>query len=100
MQRRAKSRVTSARIYRQKKAEAVCRHYTKDRVQELAERVANREGAIEDIGFSYYDKATYFHRRHVTSLEETPANARITADQIAMIRKALAQHCDEQGNLK
>lgn len=60
-----------------KEADAICRSFTKDRVQRLSQELVRGDPAIEDIGFSYYDKATFFHRRHVASLEVTKANARI-----------------------
>jgi hypothetical protein len=80
-------------------AEAVCRMFTKEKVQEISRRVANREGKIQDIGFSYYDQETFFHRRHVTSLEEIKADLRITTDQISLIRDRLSVYCDQFGNL-
>lgn len=81
-------------------AEEVCHMFTKEKVQEISRRVANREGTIQDIGFSYYDQETFFHRRHVTSLEETKADSRITIDQISLIRSKLSAYCDEFGNLR
>lgn len=81
-------------------ADSVCRRFTKEKVREISQRVANREGEIEDTGFSYYDKNTYFHRNHLTSLEETKADARITTGQIMLIRERLAGDCDEHGNLQ
>lgn len=80
--------------------DAICRHFTKDRVLELCGRIANREGEIEDVGFSFYDKATFFHRKHVTALGERRAADRITSEQIACIRPAMAPHCDERGELR
>jgi hypothetical protein len=81
-------------------AEAVCSSFTKESVLRLSERIANREGAIEDIGFSYYDKSTFFHRRHVTSLEQRRADMRIGADELSVIRDRLSPYCDAEGNLR
>lgn len=79
--------------------DAICRRYTKDEVQRLSKAIERGECEIEDLGFSYYDKRTFFHRRHVTSLHETKARDRIDVDQLSRIRAALAEHCDSDGNL-
>lgn len=80
-------------------AEAICRAFTKECVQQLSLRVTDRKGEIEDLGFSYYDKGTYFHRRHVTSLNERKAGTRIGSGDIALIRSSFRSYCDEEGNL-
>jgi hypothetical protein len=47
-----------------------------------------------DIGFSYYDKETFFHRRHISA-----NTAELTeADQLK-IRQALADYVNEAGAL-
>ncbi len=71
-------------------AEAICRLHTKDRVLEMSRRVANGEGNIKDVGFSSYDTTTLYHRRHVTSLHEKKAAARLTGAQIASIQDRMA----------
>jgi hypothetical protein len=49
-----------------------------------------REGDhIEDIGLTWYDTNTFFHRRHVSSLRSRPAEERMPAEQVARIRAAL-----------
>jgi hypothetical protein len=57
-----------------------------------------RDGAgVRDIGFSYYDEETYFHRRHVSSLRSRPAEERLPRDQLARISAALAPHIAAAG---
>lgn len=53
---------------------------------------------IADIGFSYYDKTTFFHRRHVSSLETTSAHEFLTQQQIAFVRQELKEYVDVAGN--
>ena len=80
--------------------DSICRAFTKEKVRRLSEKIAGGEGSIEDIGFSQYDRETFFHRRHVTSLEERKAEARIGSGQIDRIRDFLGPYCDADGNLK
>lgn len=73
--------------------------YTKAKVKDLSAEVEARRGDIEDIGFSFYDKKTFFHRSHVSAIKSLEAADRIGADQVMAIRNALVPWCDEQGNL-
>ena len=43
-----------------------------------------------DLGFSFYDRQTFFHRRHVRSLEPLTAEDTLTPSQLAAVRDALA----------
>jgi hypothetical protein len=50
-----------------------------------------REGDdIEDVGLTWYDTNTFFHRSDVSSLKSRPAEERMPAEQVARIRAALA----------
>ncbi len=44
---------------------------------------------MRDIGFSWYDETTFFHRRHVASLDSRPAEQRLSGEQLMRIRLAL-----------
>jgi hypothetical protein len=79
--------------------EEIASDYTKVKVKDLSVEVETRKGDIEDIGFSFYDKRTFFHRSHVSAVESLEAIDRIGADQVMAIRQALVPWCDEQGNL-
>jgi len=79
--------------------EKIASDYTKVKVKELSTEVEARNGDIEDIGFSFYDRKTFFHRRHVSAAETLGAADRIGAEQVMAIREALVPWCDEQGNL-
>ncbi len=44
---------------------------------------------VEDCGFSWFDRRTFFHRRHVSSLESRMAENRLPAAVLETIRLAL-----------
>jgi hypothetical protein len=45
---------------------------------------------ITDLGFSYYDSRTFFHRRHVSEVRSRSAEQRLTPERLRMIRDSLA----------
>ena len=47
------------------------------------------DSATVDIGFSYCDKETFFHRRHITSLSDGNAERDLTPDQVQWIQAAM-----------
>jgi len=73
--------------------------FSKARVKELSKDVEAGKGDIEDLGFSAYDKKTFFHRRHVFSDESVGALDRIGMEQVSVIRRTLSSWCDYDGNL-
>jgi hypothetical protein len=73
--------------------------YTKTKVKELSEEVHARKGDIHDLGFSFYDKKTFFHRGHVSSIETVAAADRIGSEQVLAIRHVLSEWCDDHGSL-
>lgn len=68
----------------------IARSHSKAAVKQHSDAIVRDGPGIEDIGFSYYDRSTYFHRRHVSSLRSRPAEDRLPAEQLARIRLALA----------
>ena len=51
-----------------------------------------REGPnIKDLGQTWYDANTLFHRRHVSSLKSRSAEERLSLSQVVRIRAALAE---------
>ena len=48
------------------------------------------DGKTIDVGFSYYDRETFFHRRHISSERARSAEEDLTSAQLAQIRAALA----------
>ena len=66
------------------------RRYAKSRVKQLADRLQQGGEDTADMGFSYYHRDTFFHRRHVSSLRSRPAEERLAPDQLGRIRAQLA----------
>jgi hypothetical protein len=53
-----------------------------------------------NIGFSHYDKTTFFHRRHVSSLTAKQAGERIGLEAVSRIRRELKLFINDDGNLR
>jgi hypothetical protein len=67
------------------------RRYSKAEVKKRADALVDRNAAgIKDVGVSWYDKNTFFHRRHISSLKSRAAIERLPIDQVKRIRAALA----------
>jgi hypothetical protein len=62
-----------------------------DRVTEM-----ERSGTV-DIGFSYYDPKSFFHRRHVRSLETATASETMSAEELLQVRQAFESFTDPSG---
>jgi hypothetical protein len=68
--------------------------------EEVARRVTAMKPGSETIdgGFSYYDKVTFFHRRHISPPDERAASDTLAPGQIHEVRTRLAAHLDANGN--
>jgi hypothetical protein len=66
------------------------RRYRKAAVKQLADRLMPGAPGVTDLGFSYFDNTTFFHRRHVTTLTSRAAEARMEPERLARIGAALA----------
>lgn len=67
----------------------------KRRVARLANKVEKRRRPATDIGFTYYDNATLFHRRHISDRSKFDRRTELIRD----IRSQLAPWIDQQGDL-
>lgn len=72
--------------------------FRKSTVFKRTNKLYRENDDVIDIGFSYYDKNTFFHRRHVSSLGATLAYQFFTQNQIAFIRQELNEYVDTEGN--
>ena len=68
----------------------IARRHAKAQVKQRADALVRDGDGIADLGFTYYDRATFFHRRHVSSLRSRPVEERLEPDTLARIRAALA----------
>lgn len=50
-----------------------------------------------DIGFSFYNKINFYHRRHVSSLKSKNASELLSQDQVSYIRSNLSRYLDKDG---
>lgn len=73
--------------------------YNKAALKETLDALSNDLDTI-DIGFSYYDKETFFHRRHISSVESRGAETELNNSEIARIRNELSEYVDLRGELR
>ena len=66
------------------------KEYDKLSIKTKFDDLTNNENTV-DIGFSYYDKETLFHRQHITSLNPKLAQIELEPSQIHMIRSELRE---------
>jgi hypothetical protein len=77
----------------------IARRYTKKNVKAIADGLQKDAETVERLEFSYFDKATFFHRNHVSTIASRPAEERIPPDAIEAVRQRLGRYLDEEGNL-
>ena len=67
----------------------IARKFSRARVKAHADAlIADGEG-VTDIGFSFYDEQTYFHRRHVSGPRSRPARERVPTARLDYVTAAL-----------
>jgi len=77
-------------------AEEIERRYARAAVKERFDGLEPDAGVV-DIGFSYFDPVTLFHRRHIVAERSTAAVDTLHPDEIARIRRELASYLDAHG---
>jgi hypothetical protein len=77
----------------------IARLYSKGEVKRVTDSLAMTDQGIQDLGFSYYDDRTFFHRRHVSSLISRPAAERIGSASVSQIRDQLRHVIRSDGHL-
>jgi hypothetical protein len=77
----------------------IARLYSKDRVKLMADSLAVSDEGVQDLGHTYYDNRTFFHRRHVSSLVSRSASERIGVDSVSRIRNELGRLIRPDGHL-
>jgi hypothetical protein len=73
--------------------------FKKSKVKEFSEKLDQEDRNVVNLGFTYYDNQTFFHRRHVSSLRSRPATELLEANAIKLIRQGLAEHINSKGDL-
>jgi hypothetical protein len=69
-------------------------------VKALTDNMKQDNPGVRDIGFSYYDVKTFYHRRHVSSIRPRLARAILSDARITAIRRRLLEFVDPHGNIK
>lgn len=72
--------------------------FRKSAVYKATQNLDKNSTNTVDVGFSYYDKKTFFHRKHVSSLKAIHADQVFLPEQIALIHRELSEYVDENGN--
>jgi hypothetical protein len=67
------------------------KRHAKARVKRCTDALPREGDHTVDLGLTWFDANTFFHRRHVSSLKSRPAEERMPAEQVARIRAALAE---------
>jgi hypothetical protein len=73
------------------------RRHAKAEVKKRTDDLHRDRPDIKDVGFSWYDTDTFFHRRHVSSLKSRSAPELLTPEQVQRIRVALAEETAATG---
>ncbi|MED5619490.1 sulfotransferase family protein [Ideonella sp. BN130291] len=73
--------------------------YDKRAVFERVSRMEKDESTV-DLGFSYYDPESFFHRRHVRSVEPLGAASVLSETAVAEIRTVLAAYLSDGGEYR
>lgn len=79
-------------------SDAIAAQYNKADLKAKFDQLSQTDQDVSDIGFSYYDQKTFFHRRHISSVQDRSAIERIGEEAVLKIRHSLSQHIDENGN--
>lgn len=79
------------------KASVLTEKYQKTALKEKFDLLQQTENTT-DLGFTYYDKETFFHRRHISSVKSISALEEFSQNEIAYIRDQLNEFVDIDGN--
>lgn len=72
--------------------------YRKSFVHSVTSTMEKNRAGMTDIGFSYFDDDTFFHRRHISSLKSRSAVNFLSGDEIKFIRNYLDVFLDKNGD--
>ena len=65
--------------------------YGKTAVEAATRGMQRDQAGVRDVGFSYYDEQTLFHRRHVSSLAPRDVTKSLSASNLARVREEFAE---------
>lgn len=81
-------------------AVAISRSFEKSKVRDLVKSIDRNSSAVTDIGFSYYDSKTLFHRNHISSKNLSIARQKLGSNELYALREQLAPYVDKTGKYR
>ncbi len=72
--------------------------YRKSEVKKRTDNLSSADPDVKDIGFSYYDKDSFFHRRHISVQTSKRAEDLLSGEELSYIRSELRDLTDSVGN--
>lgn len=72
------------------------KRYNKAQIKQRCDAMLDNADNV-NIGFSYYNPETFFHRRHVSSVTRRTVSNTLSAAQIAAVREAFVDYVDADG---
>jgi hypothetical protein len=66
------------------------RRHAKAKIKKRTDALNRDQLGVKDVGFSWYESNTFFHRRHVSSLTSRSALERLSPEQVKRIQAALS----------
>lgn len=73
--------------------------YDKARVKKEYDSLSESDETV-NIGISYYNATTFFHRRHVSSVSKREISKTLNSSQIVNVRQQLGNYVDAEGMYK
>jgi hypothetical protein len=77
----------------------IAEKYNKSALKEKLDGLGEDSNTV-NIGFSFYERESFFHRRHISSLVSQSANDLVSEHDISRIRSALSRYVDASGHLR
>lgn len=68
----------------------IARRFNKAAVKRRADTINRNAESIQDVGWSYYDTESFFHRRHVSQVKSRAAEKRLPPERVTRLRDILA----------
>lgn len=69
----------------------------KAEIKRRYDQLSPEQDRVKSLGFSHFDSATLFHRRHISTLQSRAAEERMSMDRLDRIRRALAADVERSG---
>lgn len=71
----------------------ITERYDKSKIKLKYDNLKKEDGTI-DLGFSYYDPETFFHRRHISTIRNKETALELTSDQNQRLRESVMGYAE------